>query len=429
MGWLALDVGTSGVKAAVLEEPSGQPLSPIIKRSYPLEQPEPLAMVIQPDRLWTEVISAAREAIQGQAVSGVGFSVFSPGFILLDAHHQPLTPIITHLDRRARPAARKVWSESGQEFLDANGNKPLPGGISVMVWMQLKAMDPSLSRRVRHYFHLNSWLAWKWTGETAIDPGNACFAGLTEWRQPGQWSQRWCDAFGVEQEWLPPIRDGGFTVGDVHPALMRELGLSQAPPVKIGLADTSSALCAAALVEQEILHVVGTTQVLAIRTRHPVPSPHRLTRPLGLGSDFMHVTHNPIGGVALDWLHQLCFRDQSASHFYSDTLRQALQRSTEVQFDPPFLGGDRLEIEARHAAFQNLNLAVDRMDLLAALLQAMRRGHEQAWSHLDLKPPIQRIVLTGGGEQWMRALLPQYDAFNVQHIHQASLMGIKALFE
>ena len=163
-------------------------------------------------------------------------------------------------------------------------------------------------------------------------------------------------------------------------------------PVKLGTADTSSAMLAAGIGEGDLLHAVGTTQVLAIVTQNPRPSPERLTRQLGVGDDFIQVTHNPVGGVALDWLHGLCFRDQTATEFYARSIPEMRRRASTVCLDPPFLGGDRLEIEAHRAAFRDLTLATDRLDLLAAILEAMVQKHRDAVAALGVGGSFKRIL-------------------------------------
>src|SRR5207248_3559054 len=135
--------------------------------------------------------------------------------------------------------------------------------------------------------------------------------------------------------------------------------------------------------------------------------PKRLTRYLGVGTDFIHVTHNPVGGVALDWLYDLCFKapgsdkeqEQGKKEFYDRIIPAAEKRATRVTLDPPFLGGDRLEIEAHRAAFRDLTLATDRLDLLAAVLRAMKEQHYKALAALGLGDRFERVFLTGGGAE------------------------------
>src|SRR5262249_37789923 len=153
------------------------------------------------------------------------------------------------------------------------------------------------------------WLALRLTGERAFDPANACFTGLYGTLTDQRWSPRWCEYFEVEPDWLPSVVSGGTTVGTLRSAAAAELGVPAGPPVQLGTADTSSAMLAAGMGPGDLLHVVGTTQVLAALVERPRPDPRRLIHQLGVGASFMHVTHNPVGGVALDWLRELCFRE------------------------------------------------------------------------------------------------------------------------
>lgn len=425
---LGLDVGTSSVKAAVLDVETARAVGPIARASYPLDQPTPDTATIDPERLWSAVIQAGRQAAESRRVDGIGFSCLSPALVLLDAKDRPLTPIITHLDRRSRPEAQRAWAEVGQEFLATVGNKPLPGGLTALSFQSLVHTEPRLAQKVRRYLHINGWLGLRLTGDTAFDWGNACFSGLFEAMTAKSWSPRWCDYFGVDRIWLPPVRSGDETLGTLREDVAKDLGVESGIPVKLGAADTSCAMLAARMGRDDLLHVVGTTQVLAVFTDRPEPATNRLTRMLGVGDAFIRVAHNPVGGVALDWMHQLCFRDQSAEEYYQRSILAAIGRSTSVIFDPPFLGGDRLEIEPRRAAFRELALATDRLDLLAALLQAMRQHHYEALKALGDPVVNRRVFLSGGGAEVLRQLLPEYAENEPTILEEASLCGVARLF-
>src|SRR5205823_2454878 len=70
---LALDVGTSAIKAAVLETTTAEPVGPITRQAYPLDHPTPDAAELQPDKLWAALTAAARGASRGlDGVAGVG---------------------------------------------------------------------------------------------------------------------------------------------------------------------------------------------------------------------------------------------------------------------------------------------------------------------------------------------------------------------
>lgn len=431
---LAIDVGTSSVKAAVLDQPTGDPVAPPSKAAYRLDYPTPDAAEAPAERFWEAVDQAAREAVmaaKGVAIDGVGLSCLTPALVLLGDDDEPLGPVWTHLDRRGRPAARAAWAGLGKSFLNEIGTRPLPGGTSAVSFAQQLAADPGLAGKVKSYLHLNGWLGLRLTGVKAFDPANASFSGLFGTCTDHAWSARWCRYFGVDPGWLPPVIDGAATLGGLRDEVASVWGLPAGTPVKLGTADTSSAMLAARLRPGDLLHGVGTTQVLAVLTGKPQPDAKRLTRLFGVGPGYAAIAHNPVGGSAFEWMHQLCFHDQPADEFYGKTIPAvAAGRQTDVRLDPPYLGGDRLEIEPRLAHFTNLSADDTREDLLWAVLDAMRAGHRAALAALDLdSAAVRRVVLTGGGAEPIRAVLPEYAAARIEEIDEASLRGVARLFD
>lgn len=427
---LAVDVGYGSIAAAILDVATGQPIKPAARVEYGVDRPTPEAAEVPPERLWSAVASASRAvALAEEGIEGVGLSVLTPALVLLDENDRPAAPIRLPQDRRSRQAARQVNAESGEHLLAEAGNRPLPGGISAVAFRQTVVDDPYLIREVRRYLHLNSWLALRMTGETAFDPANASLSGLFSTMTAGQWSPRWCDYFEVDPAWLPPVIDGGVTVGTIRSAVAAELGVPAGLPVKLGTSNLCTALLAADLGPGDLFHCVGEHQTLATCTDRPVADGRKLVFRHGVSGRYVHAACNPVSGAALNWLHALCFSDQSEQEFRDRTIPRALERPTRVTLDPPFLAGDGLELEARRAAFRDLTLTTDRLDLLAALVAEMRRQHERALAALGLSESWQRVLLTGEDAALVRPLIPGYAAANVQLLEHDTLAGIARLFQ
>src|SRR5262245_13516028 len=243
---LGIDIGTSAVKSAVIDLPLQKPIS-AASSAYCLDHPSPDAAEVPADRLWQAIVQSVREAVShsNQQVEGIGLSAMTPALCLLDAADNPIGPFWIHLDRRSRPQARKVLAEVGSEFLNSVGTRPLPGGISALSWACRCEVDSSLTKKVNRYLHPNGWAVLRLTGETGFDPGHARFSGLFNTLTDQRWSPRWCDYFGVEPKWLPPVVDGATTIGQLLPSVADELGLPANIPVKLGTADTSCGMLAA----------------------------------------------------------------------------------------------------------------------------------------------------------------------------------------
>src|SRR5205085_162148 len=95
---LAVDVGTSSVKAAVLETSTAAQVGPLAHVAYELDRPEPEAAQIPSKRIWEAVARAAHQAVQTKGkIEGIGLSCLTPGLVLLDDAERPLSPIWIHL--------------------------------------------------------------------------------------------------------------------------------------------------------------------------------------------------------------------------------------------------------------------------------------------------------------------------------------------
>ena len=426
---LALDVGYGTIRSSVLDVTAARPVGSTEQVEYVIDQPKPEASEVPADRLWSAVTSAARAvALPEEGIEGVGLSVLTPALVVLDEKDQPAAPIRLPQDRRARRAARQVQADVGGKFLAEAGNRPLPGGISAVAFRQMVVDDPYLIREVHRYLHLNSWLALRMTGQTAFDPANASLSGLFSTMMTGQWSPRWCEYFEVDPAWLPPVTDGRATVGTIRSAVAAELGVPAGIPLKLGTCQLYNAMIAAGTGLGDLYHYVGESQLLAAITDRPVADERRLVFRCGFGDGYVQAACNPISGTAIHWLHALCFREQSEQEFHERTIPQALERETRVTLDPPNLADECLELEARRAAFRDLTLETDRLDLLAALLGELRRQFERALAALHPSEPWRRVLLTGIDAALVRQLIPGYAAPNVQILDRDGLGGIARLF-
>jgi xylulokinase len=425
---LALDISVPFVQAVILDGAGAAPLGPIARTRYELDHPTPGAVEVPPERLWAAVTAAAREATRGvEGVEAVGFSSAAPALVLLDKADRSLAPIWTQFDQRARPAARQTWAAVGPEFLRTTGSRPLPGVVTAVRFRQQLQDDPYLAHSIGGYLHVNGWLGLRLTGERAFDRAGAALSGLYGTLTDQAWSQRWCNYFEVQPAWLAPVVGGDVILGTVRSAVAAELGVPAGLPVRLGTTDVGSTMLAAGLKPGDLLHVVSTTQLLAALTDRPVAEARRLVYPLGVGAAFVHATYNPVGSDALHWLHKLCFQDVSVAAFHEQMIPAALKLPTRVTLDPPHLGGDFLQLEACRAAFRDVTLESDRLDLLAAVLEALRRHHQRALEALGLGDRFQRVFWTGRGVEEVQRLLPEYAGATAHRLEDASLRGVARL--
>ena len=113
MNILALDVGTSSIKAAVLDVAKTLPVGPIARVSYTLDTPAPEAAEVTAAKLWNAVAAAARSAVHQSGVSGKAGEDGDSCFFYLPA--QPLHKPVQR-DDVVTVIAQRWWSNRKLEL-------------------------------------------------------------------------------------------------------------------------------------------------------------------------------------------------------------------------------------------------------------------------------------------------------------------------
>jgi xylulokinase len=422
---LGLDIGSSSVKAAIVRNGKivGRPARSAITTKFHGVRAE-----VNP----ADVLQAIQKAIHdlGSAakhVDAIGLSVMSPAWIAMDRSGKPLTPLITHQDRRSVAIAMQIEKRVGKaRHLRIAGNRPFPGGISSTTAAWFKANHPDILRRADLIGHLNTFLHRQMTGQRVIDPSNASFTGLYETVKQGSWSKELCAAAGVDQKKLPQI----FASNVIAGRILKCFGLTAGTPMMAGAVDTSCAMFLTGSHAGQLLNVSGSTDVLGLCTSQPHPNEKLLTRALGIGRKWMSVATLAASGSAIQWCREQFFADYSDAKFYRLLAKLAQEKSHGgVNFDP-YLAGERTSIEQKQAAFTGLTLATTRQELLQSVIDALARASGARIDLLkSLDVPIRsRVVTSGGSVHSLHAILhrdwPGKWTFAFED--EASLRGISA---
>jgi len=417
MDLLALDIGSSSVKCAVLRGPH-RPRN-LVRAPYPTRHAGQ-RVEVDPNTLLKALATAIGQLGQtARRVDAVALSVMSPAWVAMDAAGKPLTPIITHQDRRSIDVAIELERRIGKDrFLQLAGNRPVPGGISVTTWAWYLQNEPQSLRRADLVGHLNTFLQRQMTGSRVIDPSNASFTGLYRSVDQGGWSTELCEAVGIPLRLLPDVIEANVIGGTVAREAGSRFGLTEGTPVLAGLVDTSSAMLLSGAAVGQLTNNCGSTDVLGLCTERALPHERLLTRALGVGKRWMSVATLAAAGSALEWAGTQFFRDLPRPKFWK--LVASLARGSRkarrkrdvgppagtVRFDP-YLAGERTSVEQRWGAFTGLTLATTREQMLAAVIEALA---EASAARIELfrqlgVPMRRRVMLTGGAQGELADLL------------------------
>jgi xylulokinase len=412
MNLLGLDIGSSSVKAAVLRD--GKVQGEIVHARFQTRH-SGVRVEVDPRSLLKAVSDAIQQSEKAaRSVDAVALSVMSPAWVAMDAKGKPITPIVTHQDRRSAELAIELERRIGKaRFLRLCGNRPIPGGISVTTWAWYLQNEPGALRGADLVGHLNTFLHRQITGARVIDPSNASFTGLYSTNDQSGWSDELCEAVGVSRKLLPDVIEANRIGGVVTRAAAARFGITAGTPVLAGLVDTSSAMLLSGAAIGQLANNCGSTDVLGLCTNRAVPHERLLTRALGVGQKWMSVSTLAAAGSSFEWMKNQIFPDWSKDKFWKFVTRlgrlelKPNDSSTgTVQFEP-YLAGERTNVEQRQGAFRGLTLSTTREQMLAAVIQSLV---EASAARLELFqalriPMRRRVMLTGGSADGLAALL------------------------
>ena len=173
--YLGLDLGTSGVKALVIDENQrhvAQATAPLmVDRPYPgWSQQAPSAWVAATERVLDELAGAGAL----RQVKGIGLSGQMHGAVMLDGSDQPIAPCILWNDTRAQ--AEAVDMDADPDFRAITGNIVFPGFTAPkLAWLR-KAEPATFDRLARVLLpkdFLRLWLTVSMSGRCRMPPGQA----------------------------------------------------------------------------------------------------------------------------------------------------------------------------------------------------------------------------------------------------------------
>jgi xylulokinase len=427
---LALDFGSSSVKAAILK--NGRVTGKIVHGFYKTHF-DGIRAELDSRSVFTGLADAIGQlgAAVGK-VDHIALDAMAPSWVAMDKTGKALTPIITHQDRRSVAVAHEIEKRVGKaRHLKLSGNRPIPGGISSTTWAWYARNQPGILKKADLVGHLSTLLHRRLTGARVTDPSNASFMGLYSTLTLGGWNEELCQAVGADEKKLPEILEGDRIAGRITPQAARRFGLTAGTPMLTGIMDTSSALLLRGAAAGQMLNVCGSTDVLAICTEHPRPDEQLLTRAVGIGRKWMQVSTIAAAGSALLWANRELFADLPEKQFHR--LLKKLARNpveSSVVFDP-YLAGDRTSLDQKTAAFRGLTLATTRDQMLSALVEAIVQASARRLNLLRATGTRMKtnVLLSGGLAADLSDVLHRdwKGRWTFSMVNEATLLGLGKL--
>jgi xylulokinase len=425
MRLLAIDIGSSSVKAGVLEH--GRAPQRVVRVSFDTTLAGDRAECDADDVL--RAVGQAIGKLKPKRIDMIAHDGMGPSWLAIDRRGRAVTRVVTHQDRRSLEEARHIETTVGRKHhLRTVGARPVPGGISSTTCLWHLRHAKGAMKKASLVGHVSTLLANVLTGARVIDPSHASFTGLYSTTTLGGWSDDLVDAIGLDRTLLPEVREANDIVGMVTPESARRFGLQPGTPVLAGCLDGSAAMYSTGAVPGQLLNSAGSTDILALAIGAPRPDEAILTRALGVGRCWLAVATISASGSALEWLRRTMFSELSPRVFHAMASRRAT-RDTGLMFVPS-LSSSRTSVEPASGTIEGLRLSTTREAILDALLISLARESARRISEFErLGFTMNRqVTTTGGGDALARHLRRDWPArFRFKPVNEAALQGLLRL--
>jgi len=265
---LGFDVGSSSVKASLVDIESGQCAASAF---YP-ESEAPIKAVKagwaeqNPEDWWQYLTLSLRKIMAetgatGEQVKAIGISYQMHGLVCVDKELKPLRDAIIWCDSRAVPYGERAFNELGSELcLSHLLNSPGNFTASKLAWV--KENEPELFEKIHKIMLPGDFIALKLSGVC-----NTTASGLSEgmlWdfkeNRPAKFLM---DYFGFPESVLPEVVPTFSVQSQVSRAAAEELGLQEGTPICYRAGDQpNNALSLNVFNPGEIAATAGTSGVV-----------------------------------------------------------------------------------------------------------------------------------------------------------------------
>jgi len=272
--FLGLDIGTSAVKAVLLET-SGNVLA-TASASLTVDSPKPGWSEQHPDQWWDAVRNCAAQLKHDHrkawsSIQAIGLSGQMHGAVLLDVNKTPLRPAILWNDGRSDKECQAI-AEALPTVGQLAGVPPMPGFTAPkLLWLQKR--EPDIHAKIAYILLPKDYVRLKLTGSLATDMADA--AG-TMWldQEKRKWSETLCEVSATKLGWLPDCLEGTAVSGELTQSAANDLGLKTGIPIAAGGGDAAAGAMGIGAVEDGDAFIsLGTSGQLFVANDSYRPNP------------------------------------------------------------------------------------------------------------------------------------------------------------
>ncbi len=413
---IAIDVGTTGTKAALIDR--GGRILASGYAGYDTRTADGSVMEQDPRDWWAATCAALAQmwsAAPPAEPAAVALSGQMQDLILLD-EQEALGPAILYADSRATAEAAQLVDLFGYAKLTRiTGNEQGPSSV-LAKWLWLRHHDSTRLDQARALLlGAHDYVEWRLCGSRAADFTTASTTGLLDLRA-NRWAESLIEELGLDAGKLPPLLPAGAPLGTVTPAAAQATGIPAGTPVHKGCGDLgATTVGAGAGLPGRAYGYLGTSGWIAASLDQATPKPAQGVFTLRHPDPARYIQVAPMltAGGNLDWLRgALADSDPLAYDELNRLAGQAPPGSRGLIY-LPYLAGERSPFSDPNAraAFIGVSGQTTRAEMARAVLEGVAMGYRALGDGLGLVAGGPLLLTGGGGKSavWAQILADVLD--------------------
>lgn len=394
--YIGIDLGTSGVKAVLLDE--NQRIVAATQQSLPISRPHPLWSEQNPEDWWHAANLAMLALARQQdlsAVKAIGLTGQMHGATLLDKQNNVLRPAILWNDGRSFAECEELEKRVPRSR-EITGNLMMPGFTAPKLkWV--RRHEPAVAEKISKVLLPKDYLRLMMTGEYASDMSDA---SGTMWLNVAErnWDKSLLNACGLDESNMPKLFEGNQITGYLRADLAKNWKMNAVPVVAGGGDNAAGAIGIGLYKTGQAMLSLGTSGVYFVVTdkftANPQKAVHSFCHAL---PDRWHLMSVILSAAsAVDWVQK------AAGIADIQTLFQKVEKSavnSEAIF-LPYLSGERTPHNDANAkgVFWGLSHNDDQISMAKAVVEGVSFALAEGIDVLhETGVTADHIALIGGG--------------------------------
>ena len=405
MYFCGLDVGTSGVKAVVMDEKGKIAASSY--EGYVLELKSDGTRDLSPGEMWDKTKKVLKDvAAVCKNISALAVSTFGEAFVLADERGNPLSEVMIYTDRRGeKEYFEAIKSASDKEIAQICGLSLSPV-YSLSKILYLKQNRPEIYEKAKYLLLMEDFIYFKLTGEAVTDHSLAHRTMLYDITKR-QWSDTLLEKFGVRKDFLSQPVTSGTVVGNILSTVAKEIDLNADMKVVVGGHDQPICAYSTGLRPGSVVCSMGTSECMTpvfekrIDPKVTISSTFS-TEPFLTENKYCTLAYNVTSGILIKWFFDVFAENDMAGSKkppYGLFEEKAPKAPTKMLVQPYLMGSGTpyMDHRARFAIIGG-DIGATRYDIYKAVIEGLCMDQRLNADILEKQGiRAENIICVGGG--------------------------------